>query len=174
MLRNESPSLNLLSMFQSLLPTTFKINYFPVPILSWIFSQSKCKIYIAQNAVFHSRSNDYYMSSWFFHSLSSGQLNEQNFDIHASWHVMSVFDTLEELCLICRRMIAANDLKGVSFPNLALFTVLALMNALATFNVHLSLTQSDIRLTIFHSCVFTLFCPINLSCFVGYCIVQCD
>ena len=34
-------------------------------------------------------------------------------------------------------MIAAKDMKCASFPNLALFTLLVLMNVLATFNAHL-------------------------------------
>ena len=36
-------------------------------------------------------------------------------------------------------MTAAKDMKCASFSNLALFTLLALMNALVTFNAHLSL-----------------------------------
>ena len=39
-------------------------------------------------------------------------------------------------------MIAAKDMKCTSFPNLALSTLLALMNVLVTFNAHLSLSDT--------------------------------
>ena len=58
-------------------------------------------------------------------------------------------------------MIAAKDMKCVSFPNLALSTLLALMNVLVTFNAHLlclthSLTDSPSFL------FFTPFCSVYL------------
>ena len=39
-------------------------------------------------------------------------------------------------------MIAAKDMKCASFPNLALSTLLALMNVLVTFNAQLSLSDT--------------------------------
>ena len=39
-------------------------------------------------------------------------------------------------------IIAAKDMKCASFPNLALSTLLALMNVLVTFNAHLSLSDT--------------------------------
>ena len=65
-------------------------------------------------------------------------------------------------------MIAAKDMKCISFPNLALSTLLALMNVLVTFNAHLlclkhSLIDSPLFL------FFTPFCSVYLSlCLVLY------
>ena len=65
-------------------------------------------------------------------------------------------------------MIAAKDMKCASFPNLALSTLLALMNVLVTFNAHLSLSDTlpiDSPSFLF----FTPFCPVYLShCLVLY------
>ena len=56
-------------------------------------------------------------------------------------------------------MIAAKDMKCASFPNLALSTLLALMNVLVTFNAHLSLSDT----LVFDSPSFLFFYPI-LAC----------
>ena len=58
-------------------------------------------------------------------------------------------------------MIAANDIKCASFPNLALFNLLVLTNALITFNAYLSL--SDIQTSIVFQ-FFTPFSPVYLFC----------
>ena len=63
-------------------------------------------------------------------------------------------------------MIAAKDIKCASFPNLALSTLLALMNVLVTFNAHLSLSDTlpnDSPSFLF----FTPFCPVS-HCLVLY------
>ena len=68
--------------------------------------------------------------------------------------------------------IAAKDMKCVSFPNLALSTLLALMNVLVTFNAHLlCLTHSLIDSPSF--LYFTPFCSVYLSlCLVLYCAIR--
>ena len=69
-------------------------------------------------------------------------------------------------------MIAAKYMKCVSFPNLALSTLLALMNVLVTFNAHLvCLTHSLIDSPLF------LFLPHFVLCiflFAWYYIMQYD
>ena len=61
---------------------------------------------------------------------------------------------------------SAKDMKCASFPNLALSTLLALMNVLVTFNAHLSLSDKlpiDSPSLLF----FTPFCPVS-HCLVLY------
>ena len=60
-------------------------------------------------------------------------------------------------------MIAAKDMKCVSFPNLALSTLLALMNALVTFNAHLLCLTHSLTDSSFSFLFFTLFCSVYLS-----------
>ena len=63
-------------------------------------------------------------------------------------------------------MIAAKDMKCASFPNLALSTLLALMNVSVTFNAHLSL--SDTFAIVSPSSLFFIpFCPVP-HCLVLY------
>ena len=67
-------------------------------------------------------------------------------------------------------MIAAKDMNCASFPNLALSTLLALMNVLVTFNAHLSL--SDTLPIDSHS---FLFLPHFVLCLIAwYYIMQYD
>ena len=60
--------------------------------------------------------------------------------------------------------IAAKDMKCTSFPNLAVSTLLALMNVLVTFNAHLSLSNT----LPFHGPLFLFFTPFRP---VSHCLV---
>ena len=73
---------------------------------------------------------------------------------------------------VYKEMIAAKDMKCASFPNLALSTLLALMNVLVTFNAHLSLSGTlpiDSPSFLF----FTPFCPVS-HCLCLIIIMQYD
>ena len=61
-------------------------------------------------------------------------------------------------------MIAAKDMECASFPNLALSTLLASMNVSATFNAHLSLSDTFAIV----SSSFLFFTPF---CSVPHCLV---
>ena len=73
---------------------------------------------------------------------------------------------IRSLCPISGSNEAAKDMKCISFPNLALSTLLALMNVLVTFNAHLSLSDT-LRIDSPSFLFFTPFFPVS-HCLVLY------
>ena len=75
---------------------------------------------------------------------------------------------IRALCPIPGSNDSAKDMKCASFPNLALSTLLALMNVLVTFNAHLSL--SDTLPIDSSSFLFLPFCPVSHCLVLFYAI----